>query len=135
MAGISLNNTQLKLIERDLTGLEILMPIQIFTIAENINNKVIFPTLETDSKYKVMCKIIKKIDRLMYAIVPNEYYELINTEKKGINNNEAEVIKQRLVTILIKLIDIPVLTEQDEKKFIEIVVGTITTAMIQGNHL
>lgn len=135
MTGISLTNTQLKLIERDLTGLEILMPIQIFTIANKIDSQIKFPKLEINEIYKVMCKIIKKVDRAMYGVIPNEYYDLINYEKKGINNKDAEVIKQRLINILIEKVDIPVLTEHDEKKFIEIVVGTITNAMIKGNYL
>jgi len=135
MAIISLNNTQLLLIERDLNGLEILMPMQIFTIAGKIDDQIKFPKLETNEKYKVICKIIKKIDRAMYTILPNEYYDLINIEKKGIENKEAEVMKQRLVNVLCKNVDIPVLTEYDETKFIEIVVNSITQAMIKGNYL
>ena len=135
MGIISLNNTQLLLIERDLNGLEILMPMQIFTIAGKIDDQIRFPKLETEEKYKVICKIIKKIDRAMYNVLPNEYYDLINIENKGIENKEAEVIKQRLVDVLSKYIDIPVLTEHDETKFIEIVAKEITQAMIKGNYL
>jgi len=135
MGIISLNNTQLLLIERDLNGLEILMPMQIFTIAGKIDDQIRFPKLETEEKYKVICKIIKKIDRAMYNVLPNEYYDLINIENKGIENKEAEVIKQRLVDVLSKYIDIPVLTEHDETKFIEIVVKEITQAMMKGNYL
>ncbi len=135
MGIISLNNTQLLLIERDLNGLEILMPMQIFTIAGKIDDQIRFPKLETEEKYKVICKIIKKIDRAMYNVLPNEYYDLINIENKGIENKEAEVIKQRLVDVLRKYIDIPVLTEHDETKFIEIVAKEITQAMIKGNYL
>ena len=67
--------------------------------------------------------------------MPNEYYELINTEKKGIRINEAEVIRQRLTAVLVESSHIPILTEYDEEKFIRIIVDRITEAMLEGNKL
>lgn len=135
MPCISLSKTQLALLDRDMNGLEILFPIQIFIIADEIESKIRLPKLPVNERYKVICKIIKRIDRAMYQCLPNEYYELINTEKKGIRINEAEVIRQRLTAVLVESSHIPILTEYDEEKFIRIIVDRITEAMLEGNKL
>lgn len=135
MPCISLSKTQLALLDRDMNGLEILFPIQIFIIADEIESKIRLPKLPVNERYKVICKIIKRIDRAMYQCLPNEYYELINTEKKGIRINEAEVIRQRLTAVLVENSHIPILTEYDEEKFIRIIVDRITEAMLEGNKL
>lgn len=135
MPCISLSKTQLALLDRDMNGLEILFPIQIFIIADEIESKIRLPKLPVNERYKVICKIIKRIDRAMYQCLPNEYYELINTEKKGIRINEAEVIRQRLTAVLVDSSHIPILTEYDEEKFIRIIVDRITEAMLEGNKL
>jgi len=135
MPSISLSKTQLALLDRDMNGLEILFPIQIFSIADEIESKIRLPKLPTNERYKVICKIIKRIDRAMYQYIPNEYYELINTEKKGIKIQEVEVIRQRLSAVLIESSHIPILTEYDEEQFIKIIVDRITEAMLEGRKL
>ncbi|MGB5989061.1 MAG: hypothetical protein WBG43_04925 [Marinifilaceae bacterium] len=135
MPSISLSKTQLALLDRDMNGLEILFPIQIFSIADEIESKIRLPKLPTNERYKVICKIIKRIDRAMYQYIPNEYYELINTEKKGIKIQEVEVIRQRLSAVLIESSHIPILTEYDEEQFIKIIVDRVTEAMLEGRKL
>jgi hypothetical protein len=135
MPCITLSTTQLALLDREMNGLEILMPIQIFTIADEVESKIRLPKLPTNERYRVICKIIKKIDRAMYQCVPNEYYELINFENKGIKIQEAEVIRQRLTQNLVCNVQIPILTEYDEEQFIKIVVDRITDAMVEGKKL
>lgn len=135
MSGISLSTTQLALLDREMNGLEILMPMQIFSIANEIEAQIRLPKLITNDRYKVICKIIKKIDRAMYQCLPNEYYELINHEDKGIKIQEAEIIQQRLIKIITNNVPIPILTEYDEEKFIHIVINKVTDAMIEGNKL
>lgn len=135
MPSITLSTTQLTLLDREMNGLEILMPIQIFIIADEIESKIRLPKLPTNDRYKVICKVIKKIDRAMYQFLPNEYYELINSVEKGIKIQEAEVIRQRLTSVLVSNVKIPILTEYDEEQFIKIVVNRITDAMIEGNKL
>jgi len=135
MPGITLSTTQLALLDRDMNGLEILMPIQIFSIADEIESQIRLPKLPTNERYKVICKIIKRIDRVMYQFLPNEYYELINFEDKGIKIQEAEIIRQRLVNSVIEKMPIPILTEFDEEKLIQIVVNKITESMTEGKKL
>ena len=135
MPGITLSTTQLALLDRDMNGLEILMPVQIFSIADEIESQIRLPKLPKDERYKVICKIIKRIDRVMYQFLPNEYYELINFEDKGIKIQEAEIIRQRLVSNVIEKIPIPILTEFDEEKLIQIVVNKVTESMVEGKKL
>ena len=135
MPSISLSTTQLALLDREMNGLEILRPIQIFTMADEIEEKIRLPKLPANERYKVICKIIKKVDRSMYQCLPNEYYELINSEKKGIKPQEAEVIRQRLTKCLTHSLSIPILTEYDEEQFFSIVTNRITEAMVEGNIL
>ena len=135
MAIITLNNTQLTLIERDLNGLEVLNPSQIFTIASQIEKKITLPQIDVEDNYRVICKIIKKIDRNLYKILPNEYYLLINNKNKGITEKETHLIQERLSEILQKKIQIPFLSKNDEQIFIEFVVISITKAMQVGNKL
>jgi len=135
MPSITLSTTQLALLDRDMNGLEILMPIQIFSIADEIESQIRLPKLPKDERYKVICKIIKRIDRAMYQFLPNEYYELINFEDKGIKIQEAEIIRQRLVSNVIEKMPIPILTEFDEEKLIQIVVNKVTESMVEGKKL
>ena len=135
MPSISLSTTQLALLDREMNGLEILRPIQIFTMADEIEEKIRLPKLPTKERYKVICKIIKKVDRAMYQCLPNEYYELINTADKGIKVQEAEIIRQRLTKCLTHSLSIPILTEYDEEQFFSIVTNKITEAMVEGNIL
>lgn len=135
MPGISLTTNQLAILDREMIGLEILMPIQIFTIADEIEAQIRLPKLPTEERYKVICKIIKKIDRTMYQYIPNEYYTLINHKDKGIKAQEAEILRQRLIKTVINNMPIPILTEFDEEKLITIVINKVTSAMIEGNKL
>lgn len=135
MPSISLSTTQLALLDRDMNGLEILRPIQIFSIADEIEEKIRLPKLPTNERYKVICKIIKKVDRAMYQCLPNEYYELINHENKGIKIQEAEVMKQRLTKCIMHSVSVPILTEYDEEQFFSIITTRITEAMVEGRRL
>lgn len=135
MPSISLSTTQLALLDRDMNGLEILLPIQIFSIADEIEAKIRLPKLPTNERYKVICKIIKKVDRAMYQCLPNEYYDLINIKDKGIKIQEAEVIRQRLIKCLVNAIAIPIITEYDEEQFLSIIANRISEAMVEGRKL
>ena len=66
---------------------------------------------------------------------PNEYYELVKDSTDGISKEEAIKIEERLTPLINNVVNIPVLTEKQEKKLISLILGLIINAMVTGFKL
>lgn len=136
MEMIALTDLQLEQIKTDMDEIcEMLTNEQVLVLANKVNKKVNIPFLSEDKEFTVFFKIIRWIDKELYKLLPNEYYALIHDSSDGISEDEAENLKSRLVPLINKVIDIPILPEGVEAFVIDLILGLIINAMIIGFSL
>jgi len=134
----ALNSTQIAQIKEDLgTDKEFLKDEEVLAIAENVKAKIPFkiPFLSDQTVLTILFKNVRKIDRELYKLLPNEYYELVRNLSDGISSDEAKELIRRLTPLINKLIDIPILSEAIEAAIIEFVLDQIVNALVKGFKL
>jgi len=136
MVTITLTTRQLKKIREDMGNqVEMLTDGEVNAIAQKVNNEINLPFLSEEKELIVFAKIIKWIDKQLYKLLPNEYYELVQDSSNGISKEEAEKLKERLAPLINEAVDIPVIPEKLEEKLIGLVLGVIIDAMVNGLKL
>lgn len=136
MATIVLTPEQIEQINADMyEQKDMLSDDEIQVLAQKVNERINLPLLSEEKEQIVMFKIIKFMDRALYKLLPNEYYQLIKDATDGISPDEAKLIIRRLTPLINNVINIPVLTEKHEAKVIELLLSLIVNAMVKGNRL
>lgn len=136
MSEITLTKGQLAKIAKDMKKqVEMLSDAEINALAQKVNQAINLPFLSEKKEFVVFAKVIKWIDSLLYQLLPNEYYELVKDASDGISKEEAIKIEERLTPLINNIVDIPVLTEKQEKMLISLILGLIINAMIIGFKL
>ena len=136
MAEITLTKQQLNQIKKDMDKrVEMLTDAEINAIAQKVNKAINLPFLNEKKEFIVFGKIIKLVDRQLYRLLPNEYYELVKDASDGISKEEAVKIEERLTPLINNVVNIPILTERQEEKLIGLVLSLIINAMIKGFKL
>ena len=119
MSEIKLTPEQLTQIKKDMNEkVEMLNDAEINALAQKVNKAVNLPFLNEEKEFVVFAKIIKWVDKQLYQLLPNEYYELVKDASDGISKEEAIKIEDRLAPIINNVVTIPVITEKQEKKLI-----------------
>jgi len=136
MSKIKLTRAQLDQIKKDMTEqVDMLTDAEVNALAQKANQAIDFPFLNEEREFVVFAKVIKWVDRKLYQLLPNEYYELVKDSTDGISKEEAIKIEERLTPLINNVVNIPVLTEKQEAKLIGLVLGLIIRAMIKGFKL
>ena len=137
MAKITLTKQQLEQIKNDMDKqVEMLTDPEINAIAQKVNKAINIPFfLNEEKEFIVFEKVIRWVDRQLYKMLPNEYYELVKDASDGISKKEAKRIEKRLTPLINDLVDIPILTERQEGKLIGLILSLIINAMIKGFKL
>ena len=136
MATISLTQEQLDQIKKDMDKkVDMLSDAEINALAQKVNKEINLPFVSEEKELQLMAKFIKWIDRELYQLLPNEYYELIKNSSDGISKEEAAEIERRLTPLINNVVNIPVLSEELEAKLIGLVLGLIINAMVKGFKL
>jgi len=136
MATIKLTDSQVDQIKNDMdVKISMLEDSQINALAQKINGIVNLPFIKEDKELIVYAKIIKWIDRELYKLLPNEYYQLVADSTNGISKSEANRLEERLTPLINNVINIPFLTEDKEAKLISLILGIIINAMVTGFKL
>lgn len=136
MAEITLTKKQLEKIMKDMDEkVEMLTDAEINAIAQKVNKAINLPFLNEEKEFIVFGKIIKSVDRQLYRLLPNEYYELVKDASDGISKEEAVKIEERLTPLINNVVNIPILTEKIEEKLIGLILSLIINAMIKGFNL
>ena len=68
------------------------------------------------------------IYNFLYDNLPNEFYGLLRSTEKGIDDTEAIQLISRLTKLANNKIDIPILSEKAEEKAIKFVIGLVVNA-------
>lgn len=136
MPTITLTKEQLEHIKREMTEQEeMLTDEEVQVLAHKLNDHINLPFISREKEYVVFIKVIKWIDKLLYQMLPNEYYGLVKDTTNGISEEEANKIEERLTPLINNIVNIPVLTEKMEEKLIRLILGFIIKAMIKGFKL
>jgi len=131
----TLTTANIKKIESDMAKVEMLTDAEVNALAQKVNAAINLPILKEEKEFIIFAKIIKWIDRKLYEILPNEYYELINDATDGISKEEAVALEERLTPIINDAVNIPIISEKQEEKLISLVLGIIINAMVKGFKL
>lgn len=136
MSEITLTKGQLVQIRKDQEEQkEMLTDAEINALAQKVNKAINIPFLNEEKEFVVFVKVVKWIDKQLYQLLPNEYYELVKDATDGISKEEAIKIEERLTPLINNAVNVPVLTERQEEKLISLVLGLIINAMIKGFKL
>lgn len=98
---------------------------EIVDLAQRLNRKINVPIVNETGEEKILIKIILKIDTFLYDHLPNEFYDLVRSIDKGIDDNEAKRLVRRLTRLANDKIDIPYLPEAAEHFAIKFVIGIV----------
>ena len=136
MEPITLTKDHLAGIANDMDNQEeMLTDAEINALAQKVNKKINLPFLSEEKELIVFAKLIKWIDRELYKILPNEYYDLIHDVSDGLTSQEATDLEIRLTPLINNAINIPILSEKLEAKLISLVLSGIMGAMVKGSKL
>lgn len=97
-------------------------------LAKKLNEKINVPIIQETGEEKILIKIVIKVDRFLYDNLPNEFYDLVRSVDKGIDDDEAKRLIKRLSKLSNKHIDIPYIPESVEFLAIRLVIGVIINA-------
>ena len=97
-------------------------------LANLLNQKINIPIMGENSEGKILLKIVIKVDTFLYDNLPNEFYDLIRSLNKGIDDDEAKRLIKRLANLANEKIDIPYLPETVEYIAIRFILGIIINA-------
>ena len=108
--------------------------LEVREIAEKLNQRINVPIISETKEEKILIKIVIKIDSFLYDSLPNEFYDLVRSLDKGIDDSEAKRLVIRLSKLANKKIDIPYLPERAEFVAIRFVVGIIINAARKSHN-
>jgi uncharacterized protein (DUF2164 family) len=136
MAEITLTEEQIAKILQDMqVQTHMLTDEEVNALANKVNAEINLPFLSEEKEGIVFFKIIKWIDRQLYALLPNEYYSMVHDMHDGVSPEEIVKIRQRVVPLINDVVNIPILPEKLEGVFIGVVVDLILSAMVKGFNL
>jgi len=101
---------------------------EIKDLAQRLNDKINVPIISETGEEKILIKIVMKIDRFLYDNLPNEFYDLIRSADKGIDDDEAKRLIVRLSKLANQHLDIPYIPEQMEYIAIRYILSIIINA-------
>ncbi len=136
MPTLTLTQAQLVQLRKDMNEqVEMLSDEEINALAEKVNAEINIPFLSEEKEFVTFSKIIRFIDRQLYKLLPNEVYAMVKSTSDGISEEEARQMLKRITPMVNNVVNIPILTEIQEYKLIDLVLEIIMNALIIGLKL
>ncbi len=101
---------------------------EIRDLAQRLNSQINVPIINETGEEKIFLKIVIKVDTFLYDSLPNEFYDLVRSLDKGINDDEAKRLIKRLSRLANEKIDIPYVPEPMEYVAIRFIIAIIINA-------
>ena len=98
---------------------------EVRSLAQKLNEKINVPLVKETKEEKILIKVIVKVDTFLYDHLPNEFYDLVRSVDKGIDDEEAKRLIKRLTKLANEKIDIPWIPEPIEYIPIRFVISVI----------
>lgn len=108
---------------------------QIRKIATLVNNLVDVPIVPEFMEQQVFEAAVTLIDRQLDQLLPAGLKEFLNDASKMLDDAHTGDLANRLVAILEKNVDIPLLNDEQEQKIFKIVIDLIIRAMASRKTL
>ena len=108
---------------------------EIGMIAAAANKKIDIPLVKERMEGIILFKSIKLIDNFLWKVLPDELYDLYRDVADGLGDKEAEELKDRLISIVNKHVDLPFLSKKTEKELFEFVLSVVCDAIKKGKNL
>ena len=101
---------------------------EIKDLASRLNDMINVPLIGETTEEKILIKVVLRVDTFLYDNLPNEIYDLVRSLDKGIDDNEATRLINRLSILANEKINIPYIPESAEYVAIRFVIGVIINA-------
>jgi len=101
---------------------------EIIDLAKRLNERIKVPIIDETGEEKILIKVILRIDTFLYDNLPNEFYDLVRSSDKGIDEKEAKRLVRRLTKMANDKIDIPYIPEIAERFAIKFIIGLVIKA-------
>ncbi len=101
---------------------------EVRSLAKRLNDKINVPLIKETKEEKILIKLIVKVDTFLYDHLPNEFYDLVRSADKGIDDDEAKRLIKRLSKLANDKIDIPWIPEPIEYIPIRFVIAIVINA-------
>ena len=98
---------------------------EVKNLASRLNKKIDVPVISATQEEKILIKVILRVDQFLYDHLPNEFYDLVRSIDKGIDDAEADRLIGRLSKLANKHIDLPYLPEWAALIGIRFVIGAV----------
>jgi hypothetical protein len=108
---------------------------QIDTLADKVNAKINLPIVGERLERMLIKFGLNKLNARLEQVLPPEMSQLLDDAADGLSEAEVQLIEEKVVTYLNAEINIPILSEDQEKKLIETVVEELINAMKKGKTL
>ncbi len=132
---ITLTEEQHNKITADMSDVSMLDQEEVEVIASLLNRKINLPFVSEDSEQIVFVKLVKLIDSILYASLPNEIYELVKIASDGISPEEARILSTTLSARLNKKFDLPYIPEFIEAKIFDSAITYIISATVENKTI
>ncbi len=112
-----------------------LTEVEIKQIAIKLNEKINVPLIKETKEEKILIKIVMKIDTFLYDHLPNEFYDLVRSLDKGIDDKEAKRLIKRLSKLANEKIDLPWIPEFMEYFAIRFVIAILVNGARKNKNI
>ena len=94
-----LNQSQRQQLRNDMDSqVEMLSDDETDHLARLLNQKVEIPFLPIGKEHIIVCKLVRKVDRYLYEILPNELYSMVKSTKDGLSTEHADQLREIITT-------------------------------------
>lgn len=114
---------------------EMLSEEEIEHLATELNKTFDIPFIPEGAEQTILAKLVRKTDRYLYSILPNEVYELIKSSEEGLSEEDAKELLEVLTTRANGRFDLPYLPEAVEQAIFKYLSKVIVKSMRKGYSL
>jgi hypothetical protein len=108
---------------------------EITALANKINAKKDIWFIDEKAEFRIIFKIIMKVDNFLYNNLPNELYDLLRETDKGISEEDVVELTARLIELANKKIDIPYLPEVIEGVILGFIINVLINSLRNNNNI
>ncbi len=127
---ISLTPEQREQIARDMDQtVEMLTEEEVEYLAGRLRQKFDIPFLPAGGENTLLTKLVRRVDRYLYTVLPNELYGLVQSRDEGISDEDASQLAEIIITRANTRFELLYLPESTEQAIFRYLARIIVDAM------
>jgi hypothetical protein len=111
---------------------EMLSDAEVEHLAKLMDAKIEIPFMPKGHEQTILCKIVRKVDRYLYEVLPNELYSMVKSSHEGLSVDEAQQLHEIIATRANPRFSIRYLPESVEQQVFHFLIGLLLRAMRKG---